>query len=458
MSELNMNVPPQDLEVEKAVLGAILLEKDSLLEVVEYLSVNSFYDNRNRDVYENGILPLFYENAKIDILTVTNRLRREGLLNKNLNPLYVSELTNRVASSANIGTHTLILREMSILRDLIKLSAEVHQEAFQNRADPLALLDSVGRRLDAIGAIFSKKSFHQLDKLIYDNVKKIEALAQQGKDITGVPSGLYDLDRITSGFQRSDNIVVAARPGMGKTALAVTWARNAAVDFKIPVGIFSIEMSASQLVNRLIVNETGLSGAKLKRGNFGGDDWKILNAGIGPLANAPIFIDDSPGLSVFEFKAKSRRLKRENPELGMIIVDYLQLMTGTDPDNKNQSREQQISYISRSIKAVAKELDIPVIAISQLSRSVESRGGDKRPMLSDLRESGAIEQDADIVIFVYRPDYYGMTEDSDGNNIKGQAALIIAKHRNGALGEVKTGFFAERSKFVSLGEFRTGRQ
>ncbi len=448
-----IKLPPHNKTLEEAVLGAILIEEQALLDVINILTADCFYDPNHFKIYDQGILPLFKAHRKIDILTVTEMLKSRNLLDDNLSAYFITCLTEKVASAANIQTHVFILKEYAIKRGLILACSKTLKAAYQDHTDALSLLESTGRDLDQIGIHLTGNSHSTIYQILSESMKEIELASRMEREITGVPSGFYELDRLTAGWQKSDLIIIASRPGMGKTTLAFNLAENAAIQFEKPGIIFSLEMASMQLGNKAIASQTGIDLNKLRTGNLSTDDWKILNTGITPLTTAPIFIDDQPAIHVYELRAKLRRLKAQYPDLAWVIIDYLQLMTGTDPDNKQQTREQQISYISRSLKTIAKELDLPLIALSQLSRSVETRGGDKKPQLSDLRESGAIEADADVVIFIYRPEYYGIFEDAEGNDIRGQALITIAKHRNGPLDEIKLGFLPKCSRFVSLEEF-----
>lgn len=440
-------LPPQAVDLEEAVLGALMLEKEAVNDVIDILSPSSFYKESHQKIYE-CIQNLFQKSEPIDLLTVTQELRKAGDLDLVGGPYYISQLTNRVASAANVEFHARVISQKFIQRELIRISSETIKSAYEDTTDVFELLDEAERNLFTVAEGNIRKNYDKMSTLLHQAVKNIEELSQRQDGVSGVATGFTGLDRLTSGFQPSDMVVLAARPGMGKTAFVLSLCRNTAVDFKIGVAVFSLEMSSLQLVNRLIASETELAAEKLKKGNLEGHEWEQLNAKIGNLAEAPIFIDDTPALSVFELRAKCRRLKAQH-DIGIIIIDYLQLMTAGG-DQKGGNREQEISTISRSIKSIAKELSVPIIALSQLSRAVETRGGDKRPMLSDLRESGAIEQDADMVMFIYRPEYYGITEDEEGNTVTGTAELILAKHRNGALDTVKVRFISHLAKFADL--------
>ncbi|MEM9052065.1 MAG: replicative DNA helicase [Bacteroidota bacterium] len=438
-------IPPQAVDLEEAVLGALMLEREAVNEVIDILKAESFYKDSHQKIF-TAIHELFQRSEPIDILTVTTELRKIGELEIVGGAYYISYLTNRVASSANIQFHARIISQKHILRELIRISSDTIREAYEESTDVFDLLDKAERDLFTVAQGNIRKEYDTMSDVIKQAIENIEAAKKNVDGVSGVPSGFHALDRITSGWQRSDMIIIAARPGMGKTAFVISMARNIAVDFNLPVAIFSLEMSSIQLVNRLISGETGIRGEKIRKGNLEDHEFTQLHTRIKKLSNAPIFIDDTPSLSVFELRAKARRLKSKH-DIQLIIVDYLQLMTaGSDKGN----REQEISTISRSIKTIAKELNIPIIALSQLSRAVETRGGDKKPMLSDLRESGAIEQDADIVSFIYRPEYYDLDQDEEGNSLLGIGQVIIAKHRNGALDTVSLKFVKDFAKFENL--------
>lgn len=438
---------PQAPELEEAVLGALMLDREAVNDTIDILKPESFYKDVNRRIFES-ILMLFQRSEPIDILTVTNELRQRGELDLVGGPYYISQLTNRVASAANIEFHARIIAQKHILRELIRISSETIKNAYDETTDVFTLLDNTERDLFSIAEGNIRKNYDKMSALLQEAIEQIQSAKDHKDGVSGVPSGFTDLDRITSGWQRSDLIIIAARPGMGKTAFVLSMARNVAVDFKRPIGIFSLEMSSLQLVNRLIASETEIASDKLRKGTLAEHEFQQLHARIGKLSEAPIFIDDTPGLSIFELRAKARRLVSQQ-KVEIIVIDYLQLMTAGG-DNKTGNREQEISSISRSIKGLAKELNVPIIALSQLSRAVETRGGDKRPMLSDLRESGAIEQDADLVAFIYRPEYYKLTEDDDGNSTIGIGEIIVAKHRNGALDSVRLRFVPNLAKFTNL--------
>lgn len=447
VGDLIAKIPPQAVDVEEAVLGALMLEKHAIGLVVDILSPDCYYKDAHQLIYK-AIQSLFHKSEPIDILTVTHALKSSGELELVGGAYFITQLTNRVASAANIEYHARIILQKYILRELIKLSSDTITEAYEDTTDVLTLLDTAEKNLFSIAEGNIRRGYQNMPALIGKAIKEIETAAEQESGITGIPSGFTELDRITAGWHKTDNIVIAARPGMGKTAFVLSLARNAAVKFNRPVAFFSLEMSAVQLTNRLIAAETEIASDKLKRGRLERHEWEQLNSKIGPITNAPLYIDDTPSLSIFELRAKARRLVAER-KVEMILIDYLQLMVG-NTDNRNSNREQEISMISRSIKSIAKELNVPIITLSQLSRDVEKRGGNKKPQLSDLRESGAIEQDADMVMFIYRPEYYGYDEDGENHSTSGLAQIIVAKNRNGALAEVNLKFIGHLTKFTDF--------
>ena len=438
-------VPPQALDLEEAVLGAMMLEKDKLADVIELLQPEVFYKYEHQRIFAS-IQRLFSQVKPVDILTVTDELRLSGELDAVGGPYYIATLTNRVASSANIEYHSRILIQKFIQRELIRVSSDIIQNAYEDTTDVFDLLDKAEEHLFRLSETSLRRSYRPMTSLIKEAINDIAKGNRQDGGLKGVGSGFTEIDRLTSGWQKSDLIIVASRPGMGKTAFALTMARNVAVDFKKPIAVFSLEMSAVQLVLRLISSETEIPSEKLKRGNLTDNDWERLNANISGLINAQLFIDDTPALTVFELRAKSRRMKAQH-HIEMIILDYMQLMQGA-PEHKG-NREQEISAISRSLKGLSKELEIPIIALSQLSREVEKRTV-KKPILSDLRESGSIEQDADMVLFIYRPEYYNLTQDADGNDTHGLAEISIAKNRNGPTKDIRLRFEANFAKFRDL--------
>ena len=437
-------VPPQALDLEEAVLGALMLEKDAVSAVIDILTPKVFYKDAHQRIF-SAISRLFGKSDPIDILTVTNELKSTGELEMVGGPYYITMLTSRIASAANVECHSRIIQQKHIQRDLIHISSEIIKDAYEDTTDVFSLLDKAEQNLFSVSETNLRRNFEDMPSLVRQAIDDIESAKDSDTHFRGVPSGFSDLDRITSGWQKSDLVILAARPSMGKTALALSMARNMSVDFKKPIAFFSLEMSAVQLVTRLISSESEIVSSKLKSGNLADHEWEQLNAKISNLSEAKIFIDDTPALSIFELRAKCRRLKQQH-NIEMVFIDYLQLMTAGG-DNKG-NREQEISQISRSLKALAKELDMPVLALSQLSRAVETRPGQsKRPILSDLRESGAIEQDADLVLFIYRPEYYKIDQFEDGSTTAGVTEVIIAKHRNGAVGDVKLKFVDKFARF-----------
>ena len=438
-------IPPQALDLEEAVLGAIMLEKDAILSVLDILEPGSFYKEAHQTIFEVA-QSLSQQEKPIDLLTVTEELRKREKLEAVGGAVYISQLTSRVGSAAHLEYHARIVAQKYIQRELIRVSSEIQERAFDEGSDVDDLLDFSERELLNIAEGHIKKETIKLSNLIKSALEQIEEAGKTKDSLSGVPSGFTRLDRITSGWQKSDLIILAARPSMGKTAFVLSMARNMAVDHSRPVAFFSLEMSSIQLVNRLIIGETQLASDKIRTGNLENYEWEQLEYKIKDLEQAPIYVDDTPAISIFEFRAKCRRLKQKY-DIQAVVIDYLQLMTGSKDTG---SREQEVSNISRSLKSVAKELDIPIIALSQLNRSVEMRSGNKRPQLSDLRESGAIEQDADLVLFIHRPEYYGMDVDEEGNSLKGVAEIIVAKHRNGPTGEIHLKFIREYAKFVDM--------
>lgn len=439
---------PHASDLEEAVLGAMMLEKNAYTSVLEILKPEAFYDPRHETIY-NVCKDLFERGEPIDILTVTNELRKLGELETVGGAYYITQLTNRVSSAANVEYHARIISEKHIQRELIRISGEISREAFEDGADALNLLDGAQQKIFEVSEGTISRDVEKIDDVLKKALKNLESIKDHDNTLTGVPSGFVELDRETSGWQNSDLVIIAARPGMGKTAFALTVARNAAVEFGKSIAVFSLEMSSEQLVGRLISGETEIISQKMRNGDLSPQEWERLNTKITKLADAKIFIDDTPGISVFELKAKCRRLKAQQG-IDMIVIDYLQLMRGEESNKSGGNREQEIGYISRSLKGLAKELQVPVIALAQLSRAVEVRGGTKKPMLSDLRESGSIEQDADMVMFLYRPEYYQITEFEDGMPTQGLAEIMLAKHRHGAVGEFRVRFQGQFAKFADI--------
>ena len=446
-------IPPQAIDLEEVVIGAMMIDDKGVDEIIDILHPDVFYKEKHKFIYE-AIFKLFETSEPIDLLTVSAQLKKDGRLEVIGGDFYLIKLTHKVASSAHIEFHARIILQKFIQRSLIKISNEIIKEAYDDATDVFDLLDRSELKLYAIAQGNLKRSVETSQNLIIKAKKHIEEIARK-EGLSGIPSGFDKLDELTSGWQPSDLIIIAARPSMGKTALTLSMARNIAVNSNIPVVFFSLEMSAVQLITRLISSETGLSSNKLRTGKMEKHEWEQLNAKVKSLEDAPLYIDDTSALSILDLRAKARRLVSQYG-IKIIIVDYLQLMT-TANTHSGGNREQEISTISRNLKALAKELDIPVIAISQLSRSVETRSGSKRPILSDLRDSGAIEQDADIVSFIYRPEYYKIDEwdDNEKTPTDGQAELIIAKHRNGKSDNIRLKFIGDLGKFENLNDFNS---
>lgn len=444
-------IPPQATDLEEAVLGAMMIDKKGVDEAIDILSPDAFYKDAHRHIFE-AIVQLFESSEPVDLLTVSARLKQNKRLDAVGGDFYLIQLTKKVSSSAHIEFHSRIILQKFIQRSLIKISSEIIEEAYDDGTDVFDLLDSAESKLYEVTQGNIKKSSETAQSLVIQAKKKIEEISNK-EGLSGIPSGFDRLDKLTSGWQPSDLIIVAARPGMGKTALTLSMARNMAVNSNIPVAFFSLEMSSVQLITRLISSETGLSSEKLRTGKLEKHEWEQLNVKVKGLETAPLFIDDTPSLSIFDLRAKARRLASQHG-IRLIVIDYLQLMTAGG-SQKGGNREQEISTISRNLKALAKELEVPVIALSQLSRAVETRGGSKRPLLSDLRESGAIEQDADIVSFIYRPEYYKIDEwdDEERSPTQGQAEFIVAKHRNGGLENIRLKFVGHLGKFDNLDDF-----
>jgi replicative DNA helicase len=442
-------LPPQALDLEEAVLGAMMIDKKGVDDVIDILHPEVFYKETHQHIYE-AIYTLFQNSEPTDLLTVSNQLKKTGNLELVGGDFYLVGLTQKVSSSAHIEFHARIILQKYIQRKLISISAEIIEEAYDETVDVFDLLDDAETKLFEVTQGNLKKGSEDAQGLVTQAIKKIQEISNKS-GMSGVATGFTRLDELTSGWQPSDLVILAARPGMGKTAFVMSMAKNMAIDFDTPVAIFSLEMSSVQLITRMISSETGISSGKLRKGNLEPHEWEQLNVKVKNLSKAPIFIDDTPSLSIFDLRAKARRLASQHG-IKIIVIDYLQLMTAGSSSNGN--REQEISTISRNLKALAKELAIPVIALSQLSRAVETRGGSKRPLLSDLRESGAIEQDADIVSFIFRPEYYGLTEwdDEERTPCEGQAEFIVAKHRNGGLENIRLKFTGHLAQFSNLDE------
>jgi replicative DNA helicase len=447
-------VPPQAVDVEQAVLGALLIEREAIPKAIEALPPDSFYDRRHAQVYA-AVETLFERGDPVDLVTVSEELKRRGEFEQ-VGGYYLSELTTRVASAANVEYHARIIAEKSLLRKLISTMTTVIGQAYDPSTDAFELLDGAERSIFQISESQLRRGVIAMEEIVKETFQRLYDLHGRTGGITGVPSGFSSLDLLTGGWQNSDLVVIAARPSMGKTALSLALARNAALNPEkaTPVAYFSLEMSANQLAQRLLTSEARVDAQAARTGRLHDDAWKDVARAAGRLSQAPIFIDDTPGLGILELRAKCRRLKAEH-DIGLVVVDYLQLMHGT-VQGKNSNREQEIAQISRSLKSLAKELDVPVLALSQLSRAVETRGGDKRPQLSDLRESGSIEQDADVVAFIYRAEKYGITVDDNGNSTEGIAEILVAKQRNGPVGNAKLAFVNQYALFANLTSYLAG--
>lgn len=437
-------VPPHDIDAEQAVIGSMLTDKDAVIDSVEVLKPDDFYRQDNKTIYE-AILNLYNRAEPIDIITVKSELSSLGKLEAVGGLEYLAVLPDKVPTTANVEKYIKIVEEKSILRRLIKASNEVIDLGYAQTEELDAIIDQAEKKIFEISQGKNQKGYSALKDILVESFAEIEKLYNQKEAITGIPTGFADLDYKTAGLHNSDLVLVAARPAMGKSAFALNIATNAAMQAKVPVVIFNLEMSKSQLVNRILCSEAMVDSNKIRTGKIEEDDWIKLATALGPLSEAPIYIDDTPGITVTEIRAKCRKLKIEK-NIGLVVIDYLQLIQGSG--KRNSSREQEISEISRSLKILAKELDVPVIALSQLSRAAEQRA-DHRPMLSDLRESGAIEQDADIVMFLYRDDYYN--PDSEKKNI---AEVIMAKHRAGSTGTVELLWLGNYTKFVNIEKYR----
>lgn len=439
-------LPPQAPELEDSVLGALMIEKEAYSTVADLLRPEVFYKDQNRIVYE-AIRELASQDKPVDILSVGEKMRALGTLEKAGGAVYLADLTRRVASTAHLRYHAEIISKKATARDMIALAAQIEEKGFDETQDVDELMQEAESGIFEISQRSQKRDVTQIDPVIEEAFKRMEKAAKNTGSISGIPSGFNALDKITSGWQTPDLIIIAARPAMGKTAFVLSMAKNMAVDRNIPVAIFSLEMSNVQLINRLIMNVCELEGDRIKTGKMSQEETKRLNTKINIMRGKPLYLDDTPSLSIFELRSKARKLVREHG-IKMIIIDYLQLMNAQG--SSFGSREQEVSIISRSLKALAKELDIPIIALSQLNRGVEARTGieGKTPQLSDLRESGAIEQDADMVCFIHRPEYYHMYNDEKtGRDLRGLAQIIVAKHRNGATDSIWLRFRGKFAKF-----------
>jgi len=439
------HLQPQALDMEKAVLGALMIDKDAYAVVCELLYPESFYEPRNQMVYA-AIRDLSMEEKPVDILTVMDRLAKNGTLEEVGGPGYVTELSSRVASSANVEYHANVIAQKFLARQLISFASVIETKAFDETIDIDELMQEAEGSLFELSQRNMKKDYTQINPVIAQAIKSIQAAATNTDGLTGVATGYHKLDDMTSGWQPSDLVIIAGRPAMGKTSFALSMAKNIACDYRVPMAFFSLEMSNQQLVDRLISNVCEIEGSKILNGQLRQDEWDRLDKRINKLLDAPLYVDDTPGLSVFELRTKARRLVREH-HVEIIMIDYLQLMNANGM--RFSSRQEEVSTISRSLKGLAKELNVPILALSQLNRGVESREGleGKRPQLSDLRESGAIEQDADMVLFVHRPEYYHIYQDEQGHDLRGMAQIIIAKHRKGATGDVLLTFRGQFTRF-----------
>ena len=438
-------IQPQAPELEEAVLGALMIEKDAYSLVSEILRPESFYEHRHQLIYA-AITDLAVNQKPVDILTVKEQLSKRGELEEVGGPFYITQLSSKVASSAHIEYHARIIAQKSLARELITFTSNIQSKAFDETLDVDDLMQEAEGKLFEISQQNMKKDYTQINPVIDEAYKLIQKAAARTDGLSGLESGFTKLDKMTSGWQNSDLIIIAARPAMGKTAFVLSMAKNIAVDYRNPVALFSLEMSNVQLVNRLITNVCEIPSEKIKSGQLANYEWQQLDYKLKDLLDAPLYVDDTPSLSVFELRTKARRLVREHG-VKIIIIDYLQLMNASGM--AFGSRQEEVSTISRSLKGLAKELNIPIVALSQLNRGVESREGidGKRPQLSDLRESGAIEQDADMLCFIHRPEYYKIYQDDRGNDLRGMAEIVIAKHRNGAVGEVLLRFKGEFTRF-----------
>jgi replicative DNA helicase len=444
--------PPSAVEVEMSVLGAMLIDEIAIPKAIEVLKPEAFFDKRNRIVFE-AMSSLYEANEPIDTVSIYEELKKSGKVDEAGGAAYISKLTQDISSAANVEYHARVVLEKWILRQLIHSSMEIANSAYEGNEDVFDLLDAAEAKIFQISEEGIKESFKSMDKAVKEALELIEAIHSKTIATFSVPSGFFELDDLLGGFQKSDLIIVAARPSMGKTAFAMSAARNAAIDHGIPIGVFSLEMATIQLATRLISAEARINAHNVRTGKFKAEEGAKISRTVHKLSKAPIYIDDTPGITILELRAKARRLKNEK-NIGLIIIDYLQLINSS---THMESREREISTISRSLKALAKELNIPVIALSQLNRQVESRT-DKKPMLSDLRESGSIEQDADVVLFLYRPEVYGITQYSggemNGESTDGVAEIIVGKQRNGPIGEAKLRFIKEYARFENLERFR----
>lgn len=439
------HLQPQAIDIEKVVLGALMIDKDAFTVVSEIIKPETFYEARHQKIYE-AVQSLNLQEKPVDIMTVTEELRHKGTLEDVGGPAYVVELSSQVASSAHIEYHAHILAQKFLARQLIQFASMIETDAFDETVDVDDLMQKAEGALFEISQKNMLQDYVQIDTIVNQAHQLLLQASNREGGLTGVPSGFRKLDDITAGWQPSDLVIIAGRPAMGKTSFALSIAKNVAIDYRKPIAFFSLEMNNVQLVNRLISNVCSIPGNKILNGQLTPDEWERFDSNIRKMQGAPIYVDDTPGLSIFELRTKARRLVREHG-IELLMIDYLQLMNANGM--RFNSRQEEVSTISRSLKGLAKELNIPVLALSQLSRAVEQRDGPegKRPQLSDLRESGAIEQDADMVLFVHRPEYYHILQDEKGNDLHGMAQIIIAKHRKGATGDVLLNFRGEYTRF-----------
>jgi replicative DNA helicase len=440
-------MPPQALEAETAVLGSIMIDPEALGRIIDVIQPPFFYRTQHKKIF-SASLSLYEKNEPVDLVTLSEELKRRKELEEIGGSYFLTELAESVPSSANIEHHARIVREKYILRKLIEESANIARDCYEGEDDVFDILDRSEQRIFSLSDNRNRKGFEHISPIMHATFEKIDKFSKREGLVTGVSTGFNKFDELTSGLQPSELIIVAGRPSMGKTAFCLNIARNAAVDAKTPVGFFSLEMSSQQLAMRLLTAEARVDAHKLRTGRLADDEWQKLSMRAGNLAEAPMYIDETPGLSVLELRSKARRMKKEH-DVGLVVIDYLQLMQG--PKNI-ESRQQEISTISRSLKALAKELDVPVLALSQLSRAVEMRGGERRPMLSDLRESGAIEQDADMVCFIYRPEFYMKHEEAEEKDLVGRSEVIIGKQRNGPIGTVHLTFIKQYARFENCAD------
>ncbi len=447
-SEIKDRYPPQSVEIEMAVIGAMMLESEASNKAIEILHEDHFYNTAHRHIFKS-MKNLYRDDQAIDLMTATEQLKKDKKLEEIGGSFYLTECINQVTTAANIEYHARIILEKAILRELITIAADISQKGYEATSDALTILDEAEQKIFQINQHKQKEGFQLISPILHETVEIIEKYQKRQGDVIGIPSGFSKLDEMTAGFQKSDLIIIAGRPSMGKTALALNIARNAAFSNKFAVGFFSLEMSKFQLAMRLISSEAKIDSKKLRTGKLSNEEMRKVAMAANSLSEAPVFIDDSASLTFFELKSRARRLKKDD-NLDLIIVDYLQLMK---PSDTKQNREQQISEISRNLKGIAKDLEVPVVALSQLSRAPETRGEKKRPMLSDLRESGAIEQDADVVLFVYRPEVYEINTVSRGEKeieTTNLAEIIIGKQRNGPVGTVDLTFLKDVGRFETM--------